>query len=194
MPGGDTHEELSRAEGPRPGDEREGPLSEARTPGRELAVGEGERGLERQDPEAGPGWRRTHGEGPVALQAKARSEHTKAFRQETSLFNGGRGAYVSVGNEPTGELVRAPGHPVGAPSPGQGQGSAVQAGGPSVRPDRRRGLRGRRNQEQGRGCRHKQRAELSCQPLVTTGRMAGEPVWAGGAERAAPDLSSAGNG
>lgn len=56
MPGGDTHEELSRAEGPRPGDEREGPLSEARTPGRELAVGEG--GLERQDPEAGPGWRR----------------------------------------------------------------------------------------------------------------------------------------
>lgn len=41
MPGGDTHEELSRAEGPRPGDEQEGPLSEARTPGRELAVGEG---------------------------------------------------------------------------------------------------------------------------------------------------------
>lgn len=194
MPGGDTHEELSRAEGPRPGDEQEGPLSEARTPGRELAVGEGG-GSSAKTPRqglAGVGW--THGEGPVALQAKARSEHTKAFRQETSLFNGGRGAYVSVGNEPTGELVRAPGRPVGAPSPGQGQGSAVQAGGPSVRPDRRRGLRGRRNQEQGRGCRHKQRAELSCQPLVTTGRMAGEPVWAGGAERAAPDLSSAGNG
>lgn len=59
---------------------------------------------------------------------------------------------------------------------------------------RRRGLRGRRNQERGRGCRHKQRAELSCQPLVTMGRMAGEPVWAGGAKSAAPDLSSAGNG
>lgn len=184
--------EQSRGTAPRG---RAGGAPERSPNSRQRARGGGGGGSSAKTPRqglAGVGW--TQGEGPVALQAKARSEHTKAFRQETSLFNGGRGAYVSVGNEPTGELVRAPGRPVGAPSPGQGQGSAVQAGGPSVRPDRRRGLRGRRNQERGRGCRHKQRAELSCQPLVTMGRMAGEPVWAGGAERAAPDLSSAGNG
>lgn len=49
-------------------------MNEARTLGRELEKW----GLERQDPEAAPGWRRTHGKSPVAFQAKAQSEQTKA--------------------------------------------------------------------------------------------------------------------
>lgn len=191
MPGGDTHRELSRAEGPRPGDEQEGPLSEARTPGRELAVGEG--GARAPRPR-GRAWLASDGRTArapwLSRPRRALSTQKRSGRKRHCSTEAEERMLVWETNRPGSSC----GRPVGAPSPGQGQGSAVQAGGPSVRPDRRRGLRGRRNQERGRGCRHKQRAELSCQPLVTTGRMAGEPVWAGGAERAAPDLSSAGNG
>lgn len=77
MPDGDTHEELSRAEGPRH-EGRVGGTPERSPISRQRARGGGW-GLEQQDPEAGPGWHRTRGKGPVALQAKARSEHTKAI-------------------------------------------------------------------------------------------------------------------